>query len=132
MSNKTGPRLTIVFVKDDDDDESPHDKGYLDYKDEWDEATTATIADVTLEELADLCDRNAEQRNNHTFVGAHRVLASILFSTVGREAATRVMWEGACYGGLDYASGCGTGGRHIAAWEVLGVEEPWKAWKLKD
>ncbi len=46
---------------------------------------------LTLEEVADFCDQNAEARNNHAYVGTHRILAAVLHRKVGRDQAKRQM-----------------------------------------
>lgn len=84
---------------------------------------------ATLEELADLCDQNAASRNNHAFVGAHRMLAAILHQQVGRETAARLLRAVAEYGGLDYASGCGADAGEDA-WGDFGLKDCWGDWKL--
>jgi len=90
---------------------------------------------LTLEELADLCDTQAADRNNHAFVGAHRMLAAILHQRLGRPAATMALRAVAERGGLDYASGCGIGEQsERAAWQDFGtgLAEPWHDWSLTD
>jgi len=73
---------------------------WIDYFSEYE-----TVVDdnpvLTIVELADMCDQNAESRNNHRFVGVHRMLAVILNDAVGRDDATVIMREIAEYGGLD-------------------------------
>lgn len=120
-------------------DEGPAAEGWLDYGDDYliEKMVIAgeAIADApgTLEELADLCDRHAGNRNNHEFVGAHRILAAILHQQLGRDAATKVMRAVAEYGGLDYASGCGIGrDETLAAWGDFGLQEPEHDWTLPE
>lgn len=125
-------RREIVRVYEPEVGQLPED-GYLDYEGDTIIGTVVSVArsDVSLEQLADMCDQHAESRNNHKFVGAHRMLAAILWRTVGRDEAQRVMWEVASYGGLDYASGCGTGSRpELEAWDDFGIAECWKDWQL--
>lgn len=83
--------------------------------------------DFKLEELADLCDEQAEQCNAHDFVGSHRGLAALLYREVGRELATRVMRHIAEMGGLDGMNGVCT---DQDAFVELGITEPWKEWSL--
>lgn len=88
-----------------DDFEEPH----LDY--EWSDSSAWDDIDkspeLTLEEIADFSDTEAESRNNHAFVGTHRILTALLHTKLGREQATAIMREIAEYGGLDGMSGCG-------------------------
>lgn len=126
-------KRTICRINED----GPAAEGYLDYGDEWkiEEMVAAGEAIVdapaTLEELADFCDQNAEGRNNHSFVGAHRILAAILHQQVGRDTATTIMRAIAEYSGLDYASGCGIGNHpEREAWADFNLPEPWKEWAL--
>lgn len=46
---------------------------------------------ATLEELVELCDRDAENINAHDFVGCHRLLGRVLFERAGRHTATQIM-----------------------------------------
>ncbi len=80
-----------------------------------------------LEELAQMCDLNAESRNDHDYVGAHRLLAALLFTKVGREKATEIMLEIAEYGGLDYMVGM-DGQKPV--YEEFGIKKPWHEWNL--
>lgn len=80
-----------------------------------------------LEELADLCDHQAEARNDHEYVGAHRLLAALLFRKLGCEKATEIMFEIAEYGGLDYMVGM-DGQKPV--YEEFGMKKPWHVWKL--
>jgi hypothetical protein len=76
--------------------------------------------DATLEELVQLCDHDAEDRNAHEFCGAHRLLAAVLYSRYRRESATATMLEIALLGGLQGMTGiCSKGD----AYEELGVGE---------
>lgn len=60
------------------------------------------------EELAWFCDRGAEGRNAHEFVGVHILLAGLLIKLYGRNVANRVMLHIARRGGLDGMNGvCG-------------------------
>jgi hypothetical protein len=62
---------------------------------------------LTLKEIINLCDQEAESRNNHGFVCLHRLLAKMLIGEVGEDYATNVMKTIAEYGGLDGMNGCG-------------------------
>ncbi len=81
-----------------------------------------------LEELADLCDHQAEARNDHEYVGAHRLLAALLFRKLGCEKATEIMFEIAEYGGLDYMVGMDG---QIPVYDEFGIKKPWYGWKLR-
>lgn len=81
----------------------------------------------SLEELADLCDQQAEQINAHDFVGSHRLLAALLYREVGRESATRIMRQISEMGGLNGMNGICS---NQAAFTELGITEPWKEWAL--
>ena len=82
---------------------------------------------ATLENLADFCDLEAEDRNNHEYVGAHKLLAIVLFQQVGRAVATRIILEIAQRGGLD---GMGGIGGQPSSYEELGVKDDWSPWSL--
>ena|SRR5687767_2602305 len=86
------------------------------------------LQQTTLEQLADLCDGDAESSNNHSFVGAHRVLAALLHQQLGREQATRILFEIASHGGLDGMAGIG--GKNDA-FADFGIKDCWADWKLK-
>lgn len=106
-------------------DEEPGETGYLGYHDPshvWE--TTASSS--TLEEYADLCDREAVARNNHKYNGVHRILAALLYQRVGRAVATGIMREIAEYGGMDGMNGVG---RAEGAFADLGVPE-YGDWRL--
>ena len=60
-----------------------------------------------IKEIVDLCDQEAESRNNHGFVCLHRLLAKMLIGEVGEDYATNIMKTIAEYGGLDGMNGCG-------------------------
>lgn len=120
-------KLKIIKMKDESD-------GYLEYK--TDRRLEENIIDenpvLTLEVLAQMCDLHAEDRNNHAFVGTHRILATMIFKKIGREIATEIMKAIAEYGGLDAMTG------HYAheldgkatIYEELGIKRPWYDWSL--
>jgi hypothetical protein len=87
---------------------------------------------VELEELAQLCDLNAEDRNNHYYIGAHRILAILLFKKLGRKKATEIMLEIAEYGGLDAMNRLFADEikDSLNAYKELGIEPPWREWSL--
>jgi hypothetical protein len=104
---------------------------YLTYEDTLDSSDRVIEGAPSLEELADLCDLQAEQRNNHDYVGVHRLLAVLLYRQIGREAATTAIFWIAEHGGLDGMNGVGGATRHFdSAFSELGVPDPWKVWKL--
>ena len=82
----------------------------------------------TLEELANMCDQDAESRNNHSFVGLHKLLSALLFRRFGREMTTEIIYEIAEYGGLDGMQG--RGGKHSSAYNDFGLKEDWSEWQL--
>lgn len=81
-----------------------------------------------LERDADYCDTQAESRNDHDYVGAHRILAALLYKEVGREAATRIMAKIRRRGGLD-GMVLNYDGK-FDAYKKLGITEPWQDWAL--
>lgn len=46
---------------------------------------------ATLDELAELCDRDAEAKNRHAFCGAHEALGLLLLQHVPKAKATEIM-----------------------------------------
>lgn len=102
---------------------------HLDY--EWGGSNAWDTIDknpvLTLEEIADFSDTEAEGSNNHAFIGTHRVLAALLHAKLGREKATEIMREIAEYGGLDGMSGCGG---ESPAFADFGIAEHGK-WRLR-
>lgn len=60
----------------------------------------ATDKDITLVELSDVLDRDAENKNNHDFVGCHFNLAMLLENQVGNSEATKIMRKIVDAGGL--------------------------------
>ena len=88
---------------------------------------------MKLEELVQMCDQNAESRNNHDFVGAHRVLATLLFKTLGRKTTKDILVEIAELGGLDGMSGMYVDELENGdnAFEELGIKKPWHEWNLE-
>ena len=82
---------------------------------------------VDIEDLADFCDQDAESRNNHRFVGVHKLLAAILYKHLGREKSTIIMHEIAEYGGLDGMMGYAD---DESSFSDFGLEQNFKKWKL--
>ncbi len=60
----------------------------------------ATRPKPTAEQLAEMCDRDAEDGNRHDFCGVHAVLSKLLATTVTKTAHYRIMLEIAERGGL--------------------------------
>jgi len=116
------PKQTIVRVVEDSEP-------YLAYK----ETTWETIVDEhptpALEELADMCDQNAESRNNGDYIGVHRILAALLYRQLRREQATMLMKEIAEYGGLDRMNGVSG---QDDAFADFGIENGTDDWQLPD
>lgn len=111
-------RKTLIWLTEDGET-------YLGYRDRYNKGVEA--ADATLEQLADMCDLEAESANAHDFVGSHRLLAALLYRHVGRERATAILREVAELGGLDGMNGVCTDGD---AFKELGIAGPWKEWRL--
>lgn len=81
--------------------------------------------DATLEELVDLCDHDAEDRNAHDFCSIHRLLGAVLYRRFGRESATAAMLDIALLGGLQGMGGiCSKGD----AFTELGVGKAGHDW----
>lgn len=81
--------------------------------------------DATLEELVELCDQDAENRNAHEFCGAHRLLGAVLFRQYGRLSATATMRNIALLGGLQGMTGvCSKGD----AYQELNVGQAGRDW----
>ena len=100
----------------------------LDYKDEgMGEPILDENPTPTLEELANMCDQDAESCNHHSFVGIHKLLCALLFQHVGRERTTEIIHEIAEYGGLDGMNG--VGGKP-SAFIDFGLKADWSEWEL--
>lgn len=89
---------------------------------------------LNIENLVQLCDQNAESRNNHDFVGTHRILSALLFRKLGRKQTTEIMIEIAELGGLDAMSGKYADELTDSqnAWREFGLKEPWHDWSLPE
>lgn len=116
-------RKTIVWTRE-DGDEADH----LAYRDpKW--GIDGPSADAArAEDLADLCDQEAEGANVHDFCGVHRLLAALLHEHVGREKATAILRDIAERGGLHAMNGVACEGDAFAN---LGVPRCWEAWELR-
>lgn len=108
-------RVKIVLVSDADecvDEKTGKPIPFYNFADAQDESETFIRSDgklATLEELAQLCDGDAESINAHDYCGAHRLLASVLYRFTGRKKATKIMLEIAMRRGLHGMGGmCGT------------------------
>ncbi len=62
-------------------------------------------ASATAEDLANLCDRDAENCNAHDFVGVHRLLGALLYRRHGRVEATATLLRIVELGGLHGMTG---------------------------
>jgi hypothetical protein len=89
---------------------------FIGYSDDASYGRIVKGPEMTLEDIADFCDQNAEGRNNHSMVGIHRLLAVLLYNQFGRAEATKTLHMIAESGGLDEMSG--------------DIPEPWNDWKL--
>jgi len=91
-------RQRIVWIMD---DAESNETGYLGYHSDFNREERPGD-DATLEELADLCDHDAEALNRHVFVSNHRLLAALLHRHVGRRLAGIIVRDiaerGACMG----------------------------------
>jgi len=121
------PKQEIWRFTDEDDGEVTLDYALSDYVNAWENIDKSPV--LTLEEIADFADREAEGRNNGTYVGAHRILAALLHRKLGREQATEIMREIAEYGGLDGMNGVGG---ESAAFADFGIKDDGKEWKLDE
>jgi len=117
------PKRTIVLAND--EGEGKEAQWFPVYADDW--YTETKEGDISLEALADLCDGEAESRNNHEYVGAHRILAALFHQKLGREQATSLMREIAEYGGLDGMTGAGG---EDDAFADFGIKDCWRDWSL--
>lgn len=81
--------------------------------------------DATLEELAELCDQDAENWNAHDFCGSHRLLASLLHRHCGRGKATEIMLDVAKYGGQHGMAGICRSGNAYADLKVGKCGHDW-------
>ena len=108
------------------------DDNYLGYREEETYYLFDLILDkdpiLTLEELADFCDQEAESRNNHNFVCSHKILSALLFKQLGREKATKIMQEIAEYSGLDGMMGLEQDIK--SAFDDFGLKDDWNEWEL--
>ena len=95
---------------------------WLDYINECDTVVDET-PELTIVEVADVCDQNAESINHHGFVGAHRILAALLYRVVGESDATKIMVAISEYGGLD-------GMNMSAVFAEFGIKPPFDEWEL--
>jgi hypothetical protein len=120
------PKKEIWRFTDEDDGEVSLDYAWS-YATKWDNIDKSPV--LSLEEVADFSDHEAEGRNNGSYVGAHRILAALLHRKLGREQATEVMREIAEYGGLDGMSGIGG---EPDAFADFGIKDDGGEWKLED
>ncbi len=77
------------------------------YADKYIPRGTPARDTATLDELAELCDHDAENCNRHDFCGVHRKLARMMLETgFNREGARLLMRDIAERGGLHGMNGC--------------------------
>ena len=106
------------------------DESYLAYQEDMDGDRIDDNPTLSIEEIANFCDSKAEGRNNHDYVGLHRILAALLYKHVPTHTLS-IMKEIAEYGGLDAMNGLWTD-EFTSAHETLGVPDDWSEWLLKD
>jgi hypothetical protein len=111
---------TLVWI--DYEDGSDLCIGYRDECEKYDKIVSGP--EMTLEQIADFCDLNAENRNNHSTIGIHRLIATILYRKLGRNIATEILQDIAEYGGLDEMN------QSSKIFKNFGISEPWDDWKL--
>ena len=73
---------------------------FLAFKDKYTKGKKVSFHEVTLEQLVELCDHDAENVNAHDFCGSHRLLAALLCRSIGRALATEIFFEIATRRGL--------------------------------
>lgn len=83
-----------------------------------------------LKELADFCDQQAESRNNHRFVGTHRLMAVFFKARLGEDVATALMREIAERGGIDGMSGqyWSDADGDTSSFADFGIKDCWGEW----
>lgn len=91
-------RYAIVWELDEDTGDS-----FLAY--EHDDQESYEAPDASLEQLAELCDQDAESGNYHDFVGVHEKLGELLVKHVGEKTATNIIRDIAELGGLHGMNG---------------------------
>src|SRR6266498_3937333 len=104
------PKRTIVAIVGRDSQNAQQDSVFC-YADEvllLDDEQVVASPTITLEQLADFLDMEAEAGGSSSF-GLHRLLAVMLYRKLGRVQTTDLMQEIAEYGGLD--GGNGTDGK---------------------
>ena len=105
--------LDKAWIKDSDLDES-------------DVVLSRDESQITLEELADICDGNVEQDNDWKgFTGQHRILAQLIFNQFGRVEATKFMLTLAKYGGLSRITFVADLESSYEIYRELGILQPW-------
>lgn len=60
---------------------------------------------ITIEQIADMLDSDAEDINAHDFVTIHRALAALLYKKLGRGKATEILMLLIDFGGLHGITG---------------------------
>jgi hypothetical protein len=119
--------LVLVHYKGDDSDLNMLER----VEDVDDDMIVVASGGFTLEQLAGHCDGQAENRNAHNYVNAHKVLAGLLHRTLGRDPATNVMLGIAQRGGLDGMNGMGGEPDSFEEFGLTG-DGNFYDWKLSD
>lgn len=100
------------------------EESMLDYGEDFndDEKRPARLSEITVDSLADMLDRHAENCNAHDFCGCHRGLGAILKQELPNKTALRVMRRLANYEGLHGMCGVAGAGDVERAEKELGVK----------
>ena len=89
------------------------------------------MKNLTLEQMADALDQDAENINAHDFVQTHRALAALLYQEIGRRKATVIFRRLMRYSGIHGMLGvCGRGeppqvGRELGVPLKTGRSDSW-------
>jgi len=114
--------MTIVRVWDEDGKRGPLALLDNDKRKQNEDVRDSAVEEgptVSLEEIANLLDQDAENWNLHDFVGTHRCLAKLLHQQLGRDRATAVLKNVAEHGGLHRIE------------DHVKMSRPWRRWRLK-
>jgi hypothetical protein len=97
---------------------------YLTYSPkDFDNFKSAYLENVSLEKLADFLDQEAESSNQHSFVGVHRGLATLLYLNLGKENTKLILFKIAELGGLMEMG-------ELGVLTELGVKKCWHDFEL--
>lgn len=116
------PKREVVLVVDDPGSYEATHVAYADEVKPQGKRTVIRWPILTPEQLACFCDENAENRNNHEFVGLHYLLARYLHTLLERRDVAYIMKGIAEYGGLDGMNGIGGTENAYADFGVSGEE----------